>query len=118
MKKFIFILANIVAIASMVLGFSPLFGLSFSQIGLTTILIMAVPGIMALVAIIVAFINKFTSALMFMIIGAIFLYFSYYNLLDQSYYLLSEGTILAGLLFLIYARLNNLPNSKNLITQK
>ena len=114
MKKIIYIFANIIAITCIILGFLPVLKSPISSIGYSTIFIMSAPGALAFVATISSVIHRFTGAIMFIIMGTIFLYFSYNNLLDKSYYLLAEASILAGLIFFTYSTLINIKSSKNL----
>jgi len=99
-KKFIFGFAAIVSVFTVIFSFFPLLRSPISTIGWSSILIVSVPGILALVATITAIYQRIAGSTMFYILTIIFAYSILTGVLDKSYWMLSGFYFASGLLFI------------------
>lgn len=100
-KKFIFGFAAIVSVFTVIFSFFPLLRSPISTIGWSSILIVSVPGVLALIATVTAIYQRIAGSVMFYILAAIFAYSILSGALDKNYWTLAGLYFASGLFFIL-----------------
>lgn len=101
MKKFLFWLSIFLSIASISFALLPLARSPIKSMGLTTVFIVSIPGILTIVAAIVSFKNKIIGPIMFLMLSAILNYFVYTKLLGKEYLIIAGVFLLTAIIFFV-----------------
>jgi hypothetical protein len=90
------IILSIIAISFALL---PLARSPIKTVGITTALIVSIPGILTIISTIVSFKNKIIGPCMFLILSAIINYFVYTKLLNKEYLIIAGIFLLTAIVF-------------------